>query len=226
MAYFPVKARSELVMPTNCSVGLACESTARFHDASPASYRPALSPTRGSGLGSPTDMLRAGTPDDGATDDDCSADDVVDGAHAPANPTPSANASDISEAARVRAAGRCCGYSSAMGNSSGGAECCSGIAGSGVSGGGIVQDQRSEHALHASDFGRLIHVDVGRQLERQLVLCRAVRVEQILHHGDRAGVVLDHELEKEPVEVRPARRVELRHLCVGEHARHQHLLLD
>src|SRR6185437_14369454 len=203
MAYFPVKARSELVMPTNCSDGLVCESTSRFHDASPASYSPALSPTRGSGFGSPGDMLRAGT-----TDDERSADEVVDGAHAPANPTPSASASGISVVTRVRAAGRCCGYSKAMDDSSGGAVCCSGVAGSGVIGSRVAQNERGEHALHAGDFGRLIDVDVGGQLERQLVLRRAVRVEEILHHRDRAGVVLDHELEKEPVEVRAVRRVE------------------
>src|SRR5579875_2003141 len=57
MAYFPVKARSELVMPTNFSDGGVCDMTLRFHDASPASIRPALRPMRGSGFGGAADML-------------------------------------------------------------------------------------------------------------------------------------------------------------------------
>src|SRR3989454_7010843 len=57
MAYFPVKARSELVTPANFSEGGVFETTRRFHDASPASMSPARRPTRGSGLGATVDML-------------------------------------------------------------------------------------------------------------------------------------------------------------------------
>src|SRR3954469_897602 len=53
MAYLPLKARSELVLPLNCSEGWLRESTRMFQVASPASKRPARSPTRGSGVGAP-----------------------------------------------------------------------------------------------------------------------------------------------------------------------------
>src|SRR5689334_18576695 len=57
MTYFPVKARSELVYPTKSWEGGVCDTTFRFQVASCASNRPALSPTRGSGLGGVADML-------------------------------------------------------------------------------------------------------------------------------------------------------------------------
>ena len=41
-------------------------------------------------------------------------------------------------------------------------------------------------------------------------------------HRDGALVVLDHEGEEQPVELGAARGVELLHLLVGEHARHEH----
>jgi len=43
-----------LVAPANFSEGLVFESSRTFHSASPASQRPALRPTRGSGLGAAT----------------------------------------------------------------------------------------------------------------------------------------------------------------------------
>src|SRR6266487_4117351 len=47
-------------MPRNCSDGGVCESTRRFHTASPAFIRPAWRPTRGSGLGAAVDLLSFG----------------------------------------------------------------------------------------------------------------------------------------------------------------------
>jgi hypothetical protein len=45
-----MKARSELVLPSNFSLGFTLASTRRLEMASPASYMPGLSPTRGSAL--------------------------------------------------------------------------------------------------------------------------------------------------------------------------------
>src|SRR5688572_29417742 len=60
MAYLPVKARSELVTPANCSGGGVFEITRRFQTASPASVSPARRPTLGSGLGARADEPPAG----------------------------------------------------------------------------------------------------------------------------------------------------------------------
>src|SRR5476651_1515447 len=58
-----------------------------------------------------------------------------------------------------------------------------------------------EHALHASDLGGLIDVDVGGELEHGFVLRRAIALEERLDHGHGAAMVLDHEGEKELVEL-------------------------
>src|SRR5213592_5313251 len=52
-----MNARSELGSPLNGIGGGVCDSTCRFQTASPALSVPARSPTRGSGIGSPGDML-------------------------------------------------------------------------------------------------------------------------------------------------------------------------
>src|SRR5450432_3809859 len=57
MAYWPVKARSEFVMPTNFADGCVRESTRKFQVASCASMSPACRPTRGSGFGAVADVL-------------------------------------------------------------------------------------------------------------------------------------------------------------------------
>src|SRR5690348_4623710 len=62
MAYLPVKARSEFVIPANFGDGGVCESTWRFHDASPALNSPALRPTRGSGFGAAVDIVAVEAP--------------------------------------------------------------------------------------------------------------------------------------------------------------------
>src|SRR5438552_16343050 len=57
MAYGPMNARSELVMPPNFSGGGVLESTCKFQVASAAFMSPARRPTRGAGLGATVDML-------------------------------------------------------------------------------------------------------------------------------------------------------------------------
>src|SRR5689334_18374551 len=64
MTFVPEKPRSELVTPAKCSGDGVCETLRRFQIASPASCRPAFSPTRGSGDGaaiSGRDMSGAGS---------------------------------------------------------------------------------------------------------------------------------------------------------------------
>src|ERR1051326_7162121 len=53
MTYWPVNARSELVLPRNFPDGGVLDTTRRFQVASPASINPARRPIRGSGLGAP-----------------------------------------------------------------------------------------------------------------------------------------------------------------------------
>src|SRR5919112_763895 len=60
MAYLPVNARSELVMPSNWGDGGVCDTTRRFQAASPGFRRPALSPTRGSCEGGVAEVVTAG----------------------------------------------------------------------------------------------------------------------------------------------------------------------
>src|SRR6187551_3605820 len=51
MAYLPVKARSEFVLPMNFAGGCVRETIFRFETASEAFIIPAPKPTRGSGVG-------------------------------------------------------------------------------------------------------------------------------------------------------------------------------
>src|SRR5215471_5266280 len=83
------------------------------------------------------------------------------------------------------------------------------------------EQQRGQHALHAIDLGRLVGVHVGREPEDHLLFPRS-RAEQLIDHRDGAAVVLDHELQEEPVEVGPPRLVQLRQLLRGQHPRHDH----
>src|SRR5579872_2924814 len=54
MTLVPMKARSELVMFWKLGGGGVCDTSVRFQIASPASWRPGDSPTRGSGDGGTT----------------------------------------------------------------------------------------------------------------------------------------------------------------------------
>src|SRR5665213_2849464 len=89
---------------------------------------------------------------------------------------------------------------------------------------GLLGRESEEHPLHASDLRRLVDVDVGGVLERELVLRGAIGVEGVLHHRPGTLVMLDHEGQKFAIELLALRLVELMHLRVGEHSRHQHLL--
>src|SRR5215831_17331410 len=57
MAYFPLKAKSECVAPADASLGGVVEIIRIFQAACPASHRPALRPTRGSGLGAVAETI-------------------------------------------------------------------------------------------------------------------------------------------------------------------------
>src|SRR5258708_533476 len=95
MAFWPLKARSELVIPRNGADGGVFETTRRFHVASSAFIRPARRPTRGSGLGAAVDMLPAG---DGLL---ASGDDA-ERAHAAADNSPTASDNDRSGAEAMK----------------------------------------------------------------------------------------------------------------------------
>ena len=47
------------------------------------------------------------------------------------------------------------------------------------------------------------------------------RGEELAHHHQRAFVVLDHELEEQPIELRARRGREAAHFLRRQHARHQ-----
>src|SRR5256885_3669936 len=81
-----------------------------------------------------------------------------------------------------------------------------------------------EHAVHAVDFGGLVGVHVGGEPVHDLLFAPALRAEQLVHHGDGTLVVLDHELEEQPVELGTPRAVELRQLVEGQHAGHHRRL--
>src|SRR5579862_2899248 len=62
MIRLPRKAMSEFVFPLNSSGGCMLATKCMFHSAWPASYRPALRPTRGSGIGAIADRLQLLSP--------------------------------------------------------------------------------------------------------------------------------------------------------------------
>ena len=84
-----------------------------------------------------------------------------------------------------------------------------------------VGRQPRHHRVHAVDLGRLVGDDVRREPEEHRVLRRAGLAQQVLDHGDGAAVVLDHQLEEEPVERRALRLGEARHLVGRQHAGHR-----
>ena len=84
-----------------------------------------------------------------------------------------------------------------------------------------VGRQLREHRVHAVDLRRLVGRDVGGECEELRVLGRAALREKVLHHGQGAAVVLDHQFEEQPVERAPLRRGKPLHLLVGQHARHR-----
>src|SRR5215213_10395772 len=207
-----MKARSELIPPTKRSGGRVLETTRRFQIASPASHSPALSPTRGS-AGAPLGALAAVAATVGVAV-------VVTGvcahaATAASAVTPSAHRTSAERVARFRSRLiEVISLSSVKRESDRSRSPRPG-----------TESECGEHLLHPHDLGRLIGADVRGQLEYALLLRGAGRVEQLLHHRHGALVVLDHEAEEQAVELGAARGIELLHLLLGEHARHQHLVL-
>ena len=56
--------------------------------------------------------------------------------------------------------------------------------------------QRSEHLGHPLDLDGLIGVHVGGKLEEEIILGGPGRTEELLDHGERALMMLDHVLEE------------------------------
>ena len=71
------------------------------------------------------------------------------------------------------------------------------------------------------NLGDLIHLDVGCELEHLFVLRGAVLGKQLVHHGNGAAMMLNHERQKQPIEIRTLRRVQLSDLigCGKNHCR-------
>src|SRR5687767_10085135 len=80
---------------------------------------------------------------------------------------------------------------------------------------------RGQHRAHAVDLGRLIGFDVRGEAKNRRVLSRAWTREQLADHCECAFVVLDHEREKEAVELRTGGFLELCELLVAQHAGHE-----
>jgi hypothetical protein len=103
MAYLPLNARSEFVMPLKLGGGGVSETTRRFHLASSASIKPAPSPIQGTGLGALADMPTAGATVDSLI--------VELEAHAESDAAPSTTASVNSELVDGRVSERRAQYS-------------------------------------------------------------------------------------------------------------------
>jgi hypothetical protein len=82
-----------------------------------------------------------------------------------------------------------------------------------------------EHAAHAIDFHLLVRHDVRGERVNIRVLRGARRGKQLLHHRDRAAVVLDHAFEEELVEGRALEAREVFHLRRRQHAGHHRAVI-
>src|SRR3954454_25360331 len=80
--------------------------------------------------------------------------------------------------------------------------------------------ERCEQLLHALDLDRLIGVHVQDEL-LDLGLGAAALVHQLLHHRERALVVLSHVAQEEPVERLALRALELLELARVDHPGHR-----
>src|SRR5712692_9489618 len=264
IAYLPANARSECVAPSTFPLGGVVEIMRMFHAAWPASQRPALSPTRGSGVGAVIETI-------GATGRGMTAGGGGGGGGGvprPPRPPPAS-------AASAGGAGAASPGAVATGGAAGGVLGGGDAAGGGVlgiaAGGAAFVDELAhaatpnappasttatsrlpinrrrernnwdiirmnsflfgtaavlQHLVHPIDLDRLIGVDVGREFENHLVLRRAVRLEERVDHVDRALMMLDHSGQEQSVELRATRAVERGHLLVGQHPRHQHVVLN
>src|ERR1051326_5909613 len=148
-----------------------------FQLACPASVRPALRPTRGSGFGAVAPAVDAiEEPDDMGTGTAC----VTGAERAHAARAMAADAQDNVERSRgsrskiIRVVGWRRGDRSLRWRRAG------------------FDGERQQHLLHPPDLGRLIDVHVVGKLEYALILRGARSGEELLHHLDRALMVLNH----------------------------------
>src|SRR5688500_14828599 len=84
----------------------------------------------------------------------------------------------------------------------------------GPNGPSLTDDEVRQHPLHPGDLRPLVDLYVRCEPEHRLVLARTLGAEQGVDHADGAAMMLDHEGQEEPVELRTPRRVELHHLLV------------
>src|SRR5689334_13096118 len=99
-------------------------------------------------------------------------------------------------------------------------EVCSGLGTWGDSLWGELRQQ----APHDADFGGLGRDDIIGEDIGIHFLAGARGLEEVVDHLERAGVVLDHAVEKEPVEGNALRLAQRLELVVGEHAVHPHVV--
>jgi hypothetical protein len=81
-----------------------------------------------------------------------------------------------------------------------------------------------QQAPHDADFGGLGRDDIVGEDIGIHFLAGARGLEEVVDHLERAGVVLDHAGEKEPVKGNALRLAHRLELVVGEHAIHPHVV--
>ena len=167
--------------PANFSDGGVVDTRRMFHAASPASHMPALRPTRGSGFGATADM--PGPPG------------VVDVEQAARASRPSATGPAGGQRLADNHGCFLCGRRRRLD-------------GSATPGASLAAGRREggQHLLHAVDLGGLVGVDVGGEPERALLLRRRpARRTASFTIVIAPLVVLDHEGQEQPVELRAPR---------------------
>src|SRR5437764_8471013 len=74
-----------------------------------------------------------------------------------------------------------------------------------------------QHCLHNLDLSPLSIVGIGGEVKQLGILSRACGVEQVLHHGQSAIVVLNHSCQKQMVELGILRLPQRLHLFRCKH---------
>jgi hypothetical protein len=95
------------------------------------------------------------------------------------------------------------------------------VGNAGAQGGARIRREPGEHEVHPRDLGPLVAGDIARELEHHRIVSRALLLEQVPDHLQRAPVMRDHQLQEEPIERRPARLGQRRHLPGARHALHR-----
>ena len=80
--------------------------------------------------------------------------------------------------------------------------------------------QRAQGDVHAADFGLLLIGDVSDELEQRRLIGRAGPRQQVLDHGHGPGMVADHQVKEQAVEIRAGGGGQGRHLLGAGHAGH------